>query len=153
MLYPPERDALGKHDLSSIRMRWATPADAAVWERLRCELWPDGTQDHGPEIALFFAGHPFRDLAAALVAEDRSGAIVGFAELSARDDVPGLEGTKTGYVEGLYVVPEARFRGVAWKLLQASRNWAHEQGCVAFASDRAERIVVDRSFARIAGGK
>jgi len=30
--------------------------DAKIWERLRCELWPDGQEDHAGEIATFFAG-------------------------------------------------------------------------------------------------
>jgi aminoglycoside 6'-N-acetyltransferase I len=130
-----------------ITIRAVKPDDAATWESLRRELWPDGAEDHRPEIAMFFAGHHFRDLMAVLVAENPAGTIMGFAELSIRDDVPGLLGMRTGYVEGLYVVPGARFGGVARKLLQASRSWAHEQRCLAFTSDRAGRIVVDRSFA------
>jgi L-ascorbate metabolism protein UlaG (beta-lactamase superfamily) len=31
-------------------------------------------------------------------------------------------------------------------LLQKSRNWAREQNCIGFASDRAGRIVIDRTF-------
>ena len=129
-----------------VTIRAVRPADAPAWESMRRELWPDGAEDHGPEIAMFFAGHHFKDLTAVLMAQNGGGVIVGFAELSIRDDVPALHGIRTGYVEGLYVLPEARCRGVARKLLQASRSWAHERGCVAFASDRADRIIVDRSF-------
>jgi len=75
-----------------------------------------------------------------------NGAIVGFAELAVRADVAGLEGKRVGYVEGLYVILEARQQGLARRLLQASRNWARQQKCAAFASDRAGRVVVDRSF-------
>jgi aminoglycoside 6'-N-acetyltransferase I len=113
---------------------------------MRAKLWPDGSEDHPSEIAMFFGGHRFKSLTAALVAENKCGAIVAFAELSIRDDLPGLEGKRTGYVEGLYVLPEIRQTGVARKLLRASRSWAREQSCVAFASDRADRIVVDESF-------
>ena len=132
-------------------IRSATPADAAVWQSLRTALWPDGGEDHGPEIAQFFAGQHFKDLTAVFIAEDGAGTILGYAELSIREDVPGLESIRTGYVEGLYVKPEFRFRGVARKLLQFSRRWFREQGCTACASDRAERIVVDRGFAGMSG--
>jgi aminoglycoside 6'-N-acetyltransferase I len=71
---------------------------------------------------------------------------MGFADLSVRDDVPTLQGTRTGYIEGLYVLPQARGRGVALKLLRAAQAWAHEQRCLAFASDRAGGIVIDGSF-------
>lgn len=111
---------------SDIIIRAVTPTDAAVWESMRRELWPDGAEDHGSEIAMFFAGHRFNDLTAALLAETRSGAIVGFVEVAIRDDVPGLHSVRTGYVEGLYVSPGARFGGVAHKLLRASRRWALE---------------------------
>ena len=54
---------------------------------------------------------------------------------------------RTGYVEGLYVTPEARSQGVVvLALLEASRSWARHQRCTAFASDRGDRIVVDRRF-------
>lgn len=113
---------------------------------MRRNLWPDGTEDHAREIAMFFAGG-LEDVAAVLVVESEGGALVGFAELSIRWDLPGLEGKRAGYVEGLYLSPEYRGQGLTRKLLQASRMWAREQGCVAFASDRADRLILDRSFA------
>jgi GNAT superfamily N-acetyltransferase len=89
------------------------------------ELWPDGAEHHAREIAMFFAGSLAEPIAV-LVAESVPGPIVGFVELSIRTDVVGLEG-----VEGLYVVTEMRGHGIARKLLQASRSWAHQQECVA----------------------
>jgi aminoglycoside 6'-N-acetyltransferase I len=133
-----------------ITIRAATPADAALWESLRRKLWPDGADDHGPEIAMFFSGHQFKGLTEVLFAEKRDGTTVGYAELSIRNDVPGLIGIPTAYVEGLYVLPESRWRGVGLALLRASRTWAREQRCAAFASDRAGRIVVDRKFLEFA---
>ncbi len=126
-------------------LRHAVPSDASCWEALRGDLWPDGKQDHGPEIAAFFAGK-LEEPAAVLMAENVAGRIVAFAELSIRMDVAGLEGTWVGYVEGLYVIPEARHQGVARDLLEASRAWALGQNCAGFASDRAGRVVVDRGF-------
>jgi aminoglycoside 6'-N-acetyltransferase I len=67
-------------------------------------------------------------------------------ELSIRTDVAGLEGQRAGYIEGLYVKPEARGEGVSRKLLRASHEWAHRQNCSAFASDRSDRVVIDKSF-------
>ena len=67
-------------------------------------------------------------------------------ELSIRYDLLGLEGIRTGYVEGLYVVPEVRHTGLARRFLGAARNWAQDHGCRAFASDRADRVIVDRRF-------
>jgi len=126
-------------------VRKVAPADASVWESLRRDLWPDGAEDHAAEIAMFFAG-TLEEPIAVQVAESSAGAIVGFVELSIRTDVAALEGTRVGYVEGLYLTPEVRGLGIARKLLQVSRSWARQQKCTAFASDRAGRVVIDRSF-------
>ena len=128
-----------------INIRSIVPADAPVWESMRRHLWPDGADDHAPEIARFFAG-TLQELSAVLVAETLDGDVVGFSELAIRLNVAGLEGVRTGYVEGLYVTPEARSQGVALALLKASRSWARHERCTALASDRGDRIVIDRRF-------
>jgi aminoglycoside 6'-N-acetyltransferase I len=110
---------------------------------MRRELWPDG-DDHDMEIGAFFAGSLIEP-EAVLVAED-DGLLIGMAELSLRRDVVGLEGKLTGYVEGLFVRPAFRGRSVASRLLRASQEWARELGCVAFASDRAGRLIVDLAY-------
>jgi aminoglycoside 6'-N-acetyltransferase I len=128
-----------------MRIRPIEPSDAATWERLRSELWPVDAWTHAPEIEDFFAGKA-SEPEAVLVAEDDVGLIVGFAEFSIRTDIPSLEGRRTGYVEGLYVMPEFRSRGIARWLLVTARNWAREKRCAGFASDRADRLIIDRRF-------
>jgi aminoglycoside 6'-N-acetyltransferase I len=108
-------------------------------------MWPDGSDDHAEEIASFFAGTlPEPD--AVMIAETGDRTAVALLELSIRRDIPGLKGQPVGYVEGLYIQPKARGRGLARQLLQESRSWAHRQNCIGFASDRAGRIVIDRGF-------
>ena len=80
------------------------------------------------------------------IAESADGRLIGVAELSIRTDLPSRLGQRVGYVEGLFVVPEARGQGIARALLQASREWARQQGCTGFASDRAGRTVIDRTY-------
>jgi aminoglycoside 6'-N-acetyltransferase I len=129
----------------TISVRPIVPTDSDAWEKMRRCLWPDDPDSHTPEIAAFFAGQSIEPLSV-LVAEDTAGGMVGFAELSIRTDLAGVEGERVGYVEGLFVSPDARHRRIARTLLQASRAWAREQGCTAFASDRADRIIIDKSF-------
>lgn len=134
-----------KANYSGLNIRPVRRSDDEAWERLRCDLWPDGGEDHAPEIASFFAG-TLEEPSAVLMVEDSVGKIVAFAELSIRTDLPSHVGSRVAYVEGLYVVPEARGCGVARTLLVASREWARQQKCTAFASDRAGRVVFDWRF-------
>ncbi len=61
---------------------------------------------------------------------------VGFAQCSLRHDyVEGTSGNPVGYLEGIYVDPAYRKRGVATLLLHSCEYWAREQGCTEFASD------------------
>ena len=127
-----------------ILIRAIQPCDASLWEKLRCDLWPDGAADHASEISAFFSGR-LAEPQAVLFAQ-QGPEVVAFAELSIREDIDGLRATRVGYVEGLYVVPSSRGIGVARKLLQASRIWARQNGCEGFASDRAGRVVIDARF-------
>ncbi len=134
-----------KDDGIQLTIRPVRPADAESWERLRGDLWPDGRADHRREIASFFAG-TLAEPVAVLVGENSEGRIIALVELSIRTDLPSLVGIRTGYVEGLYVVPEKRGRGITRFLLRASVDWVRAQQCTAFASDRAGRVIIDPRF-------
>jgi aminoglycoside 6'-N-acetyltransferase I len=57
------------------------------------------------------------------------------AELSVRPCAEGCLTSRVAYLEGWYVVPEARRRGVGRALLQEAEDWGRTQGCTEFASD------------------
>ncbi|MCC6931622.1 MAG: GNAT family N-acetyltransferase [Gemmatimonadaceae bacterium] len=108
-------------------------ADATTWCALRTALWPEGpAEEHAMEIERFFwsAEAP----AACLVAE-LEGDVVGFVELSIRSYAEGCETDRIGYLEGWYVAPAWRRRGIGRALVQAAEQWAQAQGCREFASD------------------
>ena len=129
----------------SLTVRAVRPADAGVWEDLREALWSGERARHAQDIADFFAG-ALGEPHAVLLAETADDVIAGMVELSLRWDIPGLLGQQTGYIEGLYVLPSHRFQGVANRLMHSSKEWARQQGCTAFASDREDRIIVDARF-------
>lgn len=61
---------------------------------------------------------------------------VGFAHVSLRVDyVEGTETSPVGFLEGIYVLPEYRSRGIARALITACEQFAKENGCTEFASD------------------
>lgn len=122
----------------------ARPGDHRDWLRLREQLWEG--DDHAEEIARYFAG-TLEEPVEVLIARSPDGDAVAHVELSIRDDVDGLRGQRTAYIEGLYVDEAHRHRGVALLLLRAAEQWARDQGCAAFASDRDDRVIIDRRYA------
>lgn len=117
------------------RVRPVEARDADDWFRLRDALWPGTPDDHRAEIAAFLAEARPRERC--LVAEDDEGRLTGFAEVRLREYADGCASSPVGYLEGIYVVPDHRRRGVAAALLAAGEAWAREAGCVEMASDRA----------------
>jgi aminoglycoside 6'-N-acetyltransferase I len=71
---------------------------------------------------------------AAFVAEEE-GLLLGLVEVSLRPYAEGCETSPVGYLEGLYVLPTFRRRGVARLLVQEAEAWARAQGCQEMASD------------------
>lgn len=112
----------------------ATPADAQDWVQMRTALWPRGGQAaHAADIArlLADAGETIN-----LVARDTEGLALGFAEAALRHDyVNGCKTSPVAFLEGIYVLPPFRGRGVARALVGAVEEWARAAGCTEFASD------------------
>jgi len=71
---------------------------------------------------------------------------LGHVELSIRHDLVGRNGRRAGDIEGLYVQSETRGHGIVLAPLRAAERWARQQACVAFASDRDDRLTVFRGF-------
>jgi len=70
------------------------------------------------------------------IVRDSRGRGVGLAEASIRTDyVNGTSSSPVAYLEGLYVAPDARGRGVARSLVLAVSEWALATGCTELASD------------------
>jgi aminoglycoside 6'-N-acetyltransferase I len=73
---------------------------------------------------------------AQFVAYSESNAAVGFVEAAIRTDhVNGTESSPVAFLEGLYVVPEARQQRVARALVGTVERWALDVGCRELASD------------------
>lgn len=119
----------------AVRISDLRPADRDEWLVMRARLWPEsGLAEHQREVNAFFAGSLVEPLAV-LIARAEDGAPVGFAELSIRGYVDGCDTRDVGYLEGWYVEPPYRFRGVGRSLVEASMAWARARGCREFASD------------------
>ena len=116
-------------------VRVLTPRDAPAWLRMRRALWPHHAEsEHAAEITAFLDGHA-REPLAVLVAADGANQLIGFAELSIRAYAEGCRTDRVAYLEGWYVIPEARDKRVGRALIAAAEDWARAQGCVELASD------------------
>lgn len=119
-----------------VTIRPAQLDDASIWLKMRVALWPDGSEaEHGEEIEGFFNDQFPREPWAVLLAESIDGGVLGFAELSIRPYAEGCRSNRVAYLEGWFVVPEARNQGVGRALVMAAEQWGRAQGCTEFASD------------------
>jgi aminoglycoside 6'-N-acetyltransferase I len=102
------------------------------WLELRRRLWPDGSEaEHLRYMADAIARGHFVRLA---IASD--GSAVAFIEASKRVDyVNGTSRSPVAFLEGVYVEPAARGRGVARALVSAVEDWAEAEECAELASD------------------
>jgi aminoglycoside 6'-N-acetyltransferase I len=111
-----------------------TSLDQRGWLEMRLALWPDATaDDHRAYMAIALA-QPERFLQ--LMIYDVQRQPIGFIEGSIRSDyVNGTETSPVGFVEGVYVIPSWRRRGIARQLFTAIGDWAKARGCRELASD------------------
>jgi aminoglycoside 6'-N-acetyltransferase I len=117
------------------RVRPAEPTDIPRWALMRHALWPSERLSELTAEANAFFAEAIAEPDTVLVAEASEGVLIGFAELSLRAYAEDCTTSPVGFLEGWYVVPEARSRGVGRALVQAAEDWAREQGCSEIASD------------------
>ncbi|MGE5138140.1 MAG: GNAT family N-acetyltransferase, partial [Rudaea sp.] len=114
-------------------IRAAETDDDEEWLRLRSALWPDSSrEDHLAEMDEIRvpASRQF-----AFVAARESGGLGGFVEVSIRPYADGCNTKPVGYLEGWYVDPDLRRKGVGAALVRAAEAWAGASGCVEMGSD------------------
>lgn len=106
------------------------------WLRLREALWPGCAREQHLDEMRACVAEPRRF--GQFIAYSATREAVGFAEASVRADyVNGTESSPVAFLEGLYVVPQARRRGVAAFLVAAVCEWGRGAGCGEIASDAA----------------
>src|SRR5262245_51464183 len=111
---------------SRVRIRQVEPDDLTSWITLRAALWPEQSREElAASAAQFFSalksgpGTMPEVVFVALDTEAASPALVGFAEVSRRLYAEGCETSPVGFLEGWYVMPEYRRRGVGRALVDA----------------------------------
>jgi aminoglycoside 6'-N-acetyltransferase I len=117
-----------------VRIEPVSKAHRDAWLALRIALWPDEQVSvHAEDVDRMLAA-PDADRPTWL-AVGESG-VIGFAEATLRRDyVNGCETTPVAFLEGIYVVPDARRQGVGRALDRMVQDWATKRGCEEYASD------------------
>lgn len=116
----------------AFEIRPAERRDFDNWMALRQAVYT-GLDDsfHLEEVELYHADKEKQ----CLLAFNESGEVAGMIELSLRNVVDGCLTSPVGYVEGIYVCPAFRGRGLASQLLLRGEAWCLEKGCQEIATD------------------
>ena len=118
----------------AVRIEPLTTAPHPGWLALRRALWPECPDaEHERDMAAQVADP---DTFVQFIAWSGRDDPIGFAEAAIRRDaVNGATLSPVPFLEGLYVVPAARRRGVARALVAAVIGWARAAGYAELASD------------------
>ena len=124
-----------------------TKENENAWAELCTALWPDLTLD-----SILRMSHEGLFKNEFLYFDNNEPA--AFLSLSLRSDyVEGTNSRLTGYVEGLYVKPEFRRKGIAEKMIKHAKKWSEEFGCTELASDCTIDNEASQAFHKYMGFK
>ncbi len=118
---------------------------------MRQEFWPDSTASEVD--ALIATTSDDRDDADGhvLVAERPDGGLCGFAELGSRKFAEGCATSPVGFLEGIWVDPDARRDEMGTELVCGAERWARARGFTELASDCEIGNIVSDAFHRSIG--
>jgi aminoglycoside 6'-N-acetyltransferase I len=123
---------LGNAD-GGVELRELRSDEYAVWLELRGRLWPHLLRELLAREQQEILADPERN--AVLVAAAPGGGLIGFVEVALRDWAAGCSTRPVGYIEGWYVEPAYRRRGIGRRLIEAAEGWALARGCTEMGSD------------------
>ncbi|MGE0868462.1 MAG: GNAT family N-acetyltransferase [Kofleriaceae bacterium] len=118
-----------------IRAAALTDLDAVT--ALCLQLWPDvELDDQRDHVARTLEGRPPSTQPLAYFVADDGGRLIGFVEVGRRSHAEDCDPRRPcGFIEGWYVEPEVRRRGVGRALIERAEQWARDHGCIDLASD------------------
>ena len=113
-------------------IREIVESDRGDWVRLREALWPGSLSVHDRETRQYLEERPSAPI---IFVAETDGRLVGFLELDYRKYTPGCSSSPVPFIEGWYVEPALRGRGIGRALVQAAEAHARAAGYHEIASD------------------
>lgn len=113
--------------------------------QMALDLWPENDLVDLKKDFAYIIGH----LSDRVLLAELDGEYVGFIHMSIRKDyVEGSSSSPVGYIEGLFVKPDHRNKGVGRELYNAGARWAKKKGCTEIGSDctLSNRVSFDFHF-------
>ena len=134
---------MDQSDKDEMTIKVASEADKAEWLRLRMALWPDVSKEiHEREMdAMCSDSERF----AVFVVPGPNDRLLGFLEVSIREIIDeGCIFKHIGYIEGWYVEPDWRRKGIGGELVKAAEEWASGKGVTEMGSDTGIEDIVSQ---------
>jgi len=100
---------------------------------LALELWPNNDYELLKSEFVYIIGHLNNIV---YLSKSDNEEYIGFIHMSIRSGfVEGADTIPVGYVEGIYVKPNFRMKGVARELYDAGAEWAKSKKCTQIGAD------------------
>lgn len=106
--------------------------DVNAYRELRIKLWQMTDEENRRETAQQLAAP---EKWAIFLARDDSERPLGFLEVRLREYAEGATTSPVGFLEGWYVLAEARRSGIGRRRVKAGEEWARTRGCTEMASN------------------
>jgi aminoglycoside 6'-N-acetyltransferase I len=107
-------------------------ADKPAWGAMRVLLWPE---EDAVELTDELDGLLGDTETLGVYGAFDGDELCGFVELALREYGDGLTDTPAAWVEGIFVLPDYRRRGVGQALVAEAENWARARGRTELGSD------------------
>jgi len=118
-------------------IRQIAESDFPAWFAMRKALWPYHTDQEltDDQMTLFSDPDQAFFLAWEESADDQPAQVIGMIEMAIRPHAPGSENAPVPYVEGWYVAPSHRGKGLGRALIETGAAWGRDKGYSRVASD------------------